>query len=197
MSEITEITSQKKGDRLNIFLDGQFAFGVEYTTAVKFGLKKGATLSDADIDAINEEEGNVAAFNRGLKYAVKKTVSQKQMHEYLIKNGYSPEASSAALAKLKSYGYVDDAAYARAYVATYSAVRGARRIELELKNAGVSSEIISEALEATDGSESCLKCMEKYMRTHKNADRQKLFNYLVYRGFEYDDINEAISRSGL
>ena len=197
MSEITEITSQKKGDRLNIFLNGQFAFGVDYTTAVKFGLKKGVVLTEADLEAINEEEGNIAAFNRGLKYAVKKTVSEKQMLDYLVRNGYSPEASHAAIAKLKSYGYVDDAAYARAYVATYSSERGSKRMEFELKNAGLSNQIIAKVLEETSDSESCGRCMEKYLRTHKNADRQKLINYLLYRGFDWDDINDTIGRSGL
>lgn len=197
MREITEITSQKKGDRLNIFLDGQFAFGVDYATAIKFGLKKGKALSEEDISAIDEEEGNTAAFNRGLKYAVKKTVSERQMLDYLERNGYSPEASSAAVAKLKSYGYVDDASYARAYIATYSKERGSKRIEFELKKAGLSSQVISEALENVDDSDSCSRCMDKYLRTHKNADRQKLVNYLVYRGFDWDEINECINRSEL
>ena len=96
MKEISEITSQKKGDRLNVFIDGEFAFGVEYQTAVKFGLKIGRCLSQKEIDDIQLEEGNVAAFNRALKYAVKKTVSEKQMREYLKKHGYNDIAIDIA-----------------------------------------------------------------------------------------------------
>ena len=197
MSEITEITSQKKGDRLNIFLDGEFAFGVEYTTAVKFGLKVGKVLSESDIAAIDAEEGNTAAFNRGLKYAVKKVVSERQMMDCLVRNGFTAEAAEAAIDKLKEYGYLGDAQFARSYIATYAKERGSKRIEFELKKAGVDSQIISEALDEIDDSDSCMRCIEKYVRTHRQVDRQKLVNYLVYRGYDWDDINDCISRSEL
>ena len=196
MSTITEITSQKKGDRLNVFLDGQFAFGVEYTTAVKFGLKVGKELGESDIAAIDEEEGNTAAFNRGLKYSVKKTVSRRQMKDYLVRNGFSVTAADAAIDKLGEYGYVDDEKFAYSYVATYGSERGAKRMEFELRSAGVSAEIIARALETTDES-ACEKCLNKYMRTHKGIDRNKLVNYLVYRGFDWDEIIECLSRSGI
>lgn len=193
MREITEISSQKKkGDRLNIFLDGSFAFGVEYATAVKFGLKVGKLLTDDDIGAISKEEGEVSAFNRGLKYSVKRTVSEKQMRDYLARHDYSSEAINAAIIKLKSYGYVDDAKFAQAYVASYSKERGAKRLTFELKKAGVSDDTIETALSAVDEGESCDRCVQKYLRTHKNADRQKLINYLLYRGFDWDDIREAL-----
>lgn len=191
MSVITEITAQKKGDRLNIFLDGEFAFGVSYATAVKFGLKSGKTLNGSDIDAINAEEGNVAAFERGLKYAVKKTVSVRQMREYLGRNGFSLTAIDLAIDKLSGYGYVDDMKFAKAYVNTYSSERGKLRIVNELKKAGVSESIIAEAtadmVSAIDG------CIDKFLRTHA-ADKNKLVNYLMYRGFEWDEISEAVSR---
>ncbi len=196
MKEITKISSgQKNKDRLNICLDGSFAFAVEYATAVKFGLKVGKTLSEEDIAAIYAEEGETAAFNRGLKYAVKKTVSEKQMRDYLARNGFSQEVTEAAIQKLKTYGYVDDVKFAEAYVATYASERGAKRLEFELKNAGVSSDIIEKALDKTDEGESCERCLLKYLRTHQNADRQKLIKYLLYRGFDWDSINEAIGRS--
>jgi len=197
MNEITQITPQKKGDRLNVHIDGRFAFGVHYETAVKFGLKAGRELSPADIEQIEEEEGNVFAFNRALKYAVKKTVSVKQMSDYLVRNGYSLAATQRAIDKLKEYGYVGDESFAKAYVATYGEARGARRIELELKKAGVPEQIIADALCELDESSACAKCIDKYVRTHKDVDKKKLISYLLYRGFEYDEINESIGRSEL
>lgn len=195
MKEISEITSQKKGDRLNVFIDGEFAFGVEYQTAVKFGLKIGRCLSQKEIDDIQLEEGNVAAFNRALKYAVKKTVSEKQMREYLKKHGYNDIAIDIAIDKLKEYSYLGDDKFASAYVCTYSGARGQRRLQMELKNAGVEQDIIDEALAGKDDTIACLSCIEKYKRTHKEVDRQKLTAYLAYRGFDYDDISYCIARS--
>lgn len=196
MREITGLSSQKKkSDRINVFLDGEFAFGVDYSTAVKFGLKVGKTLDEDEERAIALEEGNISAFNRGLKYAVKKTVSKKQMRDYLLKVGYSAEATEAALAKLNEYGYADDRAYATAYVATYKDKLGPKRLRSELKNAGIDDEIIGECL-PEDYGDACRGCVEKYLRTHKDADRQKLIRYLLYRGFEWDEINECIAFIG-
>ncbi len=198
MNEITEISLQKNNkDRLNVSVNGSFAFGVEYATAVKFGLKVGRTLTDDEIAAISIEEGKTAAFDRGLKYAVKKTVSEKQMVEYLSRHGFNEEAVHAAMDKLKEYGYVDDVKFANAYVATYSAERGKNRLKLELKSAGVDPEIAEEILSRVDDEDSCDKCLDKYLRTHREPDRQKLINYLMYRGFDWDCINEAMNRREL
>ncbi len=194
MKEITQITSQKNDDRLNVFLDGTFAFGVEYATAVKFSLKVGKMLSNEEIDAILAEEGNVYAYNKALKYAVKKTVSQKQLEEYLQKKGYSGESINLAVKKLVSYGYVNDVEYARAYVSTYS-MRGSKRLEAELRNAGIAEEIIAFELGKRSDDEACGECIKKYKRTRRDTDRKKLVNYLLYRGFSYDVISECISRS--
>ncbi|MBR2968151.1 MAG: RecX family transcriptional regulator [Clostridia bacterium] len=195
MKEISEITSQARGDRLNIFLDGEFAFGVEYQTAVKFGLKVGKCLSQENVDDILTEEGNVSAFNRALKYAVKKTVSEKQMREYLKKYGYLDKAIDISIDKLKEYSYIGDDMFAKAYVSTYKNNKGNKRIEMELKKAGVESEIIADALKHNDDSIACMQCIDKYKRTHKDVDKRKLAAYLVYRGFDYEDISYCIARS--
>lgn len=196
MKEITEITSQKKGDRLNVYLDGAFSFGVEYETAVKLGLKKGAMLDEADEERIMKLEGETAAFERGLKYSVKKVVSEKQMRDYLHRLGFAPPAVEKAIARLKEYGYVDDAAFVKAYIATYKGSLGKRRLELGLKSAGVDGELIDEALSGLESGETCLSCVNKYLRTHSSPDRRKLESYLRYRGFSFDEINSAIEESG-
>lgn len=198
MREVTEISSEhNKKDKLKICLDGDIAFEVDYTVAAKFGLKVGKTLSDEEISAIKNEESEAAAFDRGLKYAVKKVVSEKQMRDYLARNGFSKGAIESAISKLKSYDYVSDTKFAKAYVATYSGERGSERIARELKNAGVDAEIIDDALSDTQDGKSCNVCLEKYLRTHKNIDRRKIINYLLYRGFDWDTVNEAINRRGL
>lgn len=196
MKEITEICSQKRGDRLNIYLDGRFAFGVEYETAVKMGLKKGVMLDEADMDRIAKLEGETAAFERGLKYSVKKVSSEKQMRDYLARLGFTAIAVQTAIDKLKEYGYVDDEKFVKAYIATYKGSLGKKRLELGLRSAGVADELIEEALSETESENTCLNCVNKYLRTHSVPDRRKLQSYLLYRGFSYDEINFAIEESG-
>lgn len=196
MSRITKITSQKKGDRLNVFIGGEFSFSVDYATAVKFSLKVGDELSDEKISQIEIEEGISAAYNQGLKYAVKKTVSEKQIKKYLNNKGFSSLSVEEAVKKLKVYGYVDDISYANAFVATYGSEKGRLRLRFELKEAGIDDEIIDTAVKNADEN-ACDKCADKFLRTRKNSDKQKLYNYLSYRGFESDEIKQTLSRRGL
>ena len=44
MPVITSITKQKKGERVNIFLDGEFYCGLDGLTMLKFGLKEGMEI---------------------------------------------------------------------------------------------------------------------------------------------------------
>lgn len=197
MKEITDISAQKKSDeRINIYLDGKFAFAVEYETAVKLGLKKGAMLSPDDEKEIARLEGESSAFDKGLKYAVKKVVSERQMRDYLLRAAYNEVAVAKAIDKLKEYGYIDDKKFVKAYVSTYKSSLGKKRISLGLKNAGICPELIEEGLSEVDEKPSCRTCVEKYLRTHKEADKRKLYAYLLYRGFDSDEIKNAMEESG-
>lgn len=76
-------------------------------------------------------------------------------------------------------------------MATYGEQRGKRRLENELKAAGVSDDIIAEALQTAN--ESALKnAADKYLRTHAKIDKNKFYNHLLYRGFDYDEIKNVV-----
>ena len=60
-----------------------------------------------------------------------------------------------------------------------------------MKAAGVSDDIIAEALQTAN--ESALKnAADKYLRTHAKIDMNKFYNYLLYRGFDYDEIKNVV-----
>ncbi len=197
MKEITYISSQRrKCDKINVFLDGEYAFALRYETVVKFGLKKGGFLSESDEAEILKLEGDSAAFDRGLCYAVKKVVSEKQMRNYLVRAGYTNDSVDKAINKLKEYGYIDDEKFVKAYISTYGGRLGKKRLSMGLQDAGVSDELIEEALSEVESNVSCLSCVNKYLRTHAKVEKRKLIAYLQYRGFDYDEINGAIEESG-
>ncbi|MBI3282721.1 hypothetical protein HYZ70_01455, partial [Candidatus Curtissbacteria bacterium] len=56
MPEITAIVPQKKSARVNIFLDGKFAFGLSLSALAATGLASGQTLSLAQIETIIKKE---------------------------------------------------------------------------------------------------------------------------------------------
>ena len=103
------------------------------------------------------------------------------------------------LEKLESYGYIDDAEYARQYTNSAGKTKGRRLIALELQKKGVSAEQAHQAVENIQGEEqSALKILQKYMK-NKPSDREtlyKAFRYLIGKGFEYDTVKSALQAFG-
>ena len=57
MKVITKIGRQKNNpERYNIYLNDEYAFAVDESTLIKFGLMKGKTLEQFDIDEIAYED---------------------------------------------------------------------------------------------------------------------------------------------
>lgn len=81
MQVITKITRQKNNkERYNIYLNEEFAFSVDESTLIKFGLTKGKLLDSFEIDEIAYEDEIAKAFNRALSY-----LSYQMRSEYEVK----------------------------------------------------------------------------------------------------------------
>ena len=54
---ITDISECKKNkNRVNIFVDGSFAFALYLETAIQYGIKKEQDISGIDIERIREDD---------------------------------------------------------------------------------------------------------------------------------------------
>ena len=77
--------------------------------------------------------------------------TEKQVRDYLRKKGCGREETEEAVKELKDYGYIDDENYCRMYFEyAFDRKRGIERIKRELREKGVSSEIIEMALESAE-----------------------------------------------
>ena len=101
--------------------------------------------------------------------------------------------------RLEGYGYVDDAEYCRAYLASASKTKGRRLLEAELKKRGAKAESVEEALASLEGgADSAFAVLSKYMK-NREFSRENLsrgFKYLMGKGFDYDDARAALERLG-
>ena len=123
MAKITAITAQeKRKERVNLFVDGEFFAGVSLETALKLRLKAG---DDTDADRLKEiltEEERSAALKKASDYALKTLKTKRQVYDYLIKKGFSEETVWYCVDKLKEYGYIDDAEYSRRFIESTSKI---------------------------------------------------------------------------
>ncbi len=98
-----------------------------------------------------------------------------------------PERVEAVLDKLTGWNYLDDAAFARAYVRNRAGRYGELRLRHELLHKGVMPALIEEALAERPGNthQQALRLLRKYAWRHK-GDKAKAVRFLLSRGFPLD-----------
>lgn len=197
MPKITDIQLQKNNKtRANLYLDGEFAFGVQVLTVMKLGLKVGQEVSQVRLEeAVFDSESSVA-FEKAVDYLARSMKTEKQICQYLEKKGYSAPVVQHVVDKLKNYRYVDDDQYAQMYVRQNAVRKGQRRLRVELQQKGVQEEIVQQATQIDEQEEqqNAQLLAQKYMKGKQSDDKtlQKLQRFLLYRGFGYEVVNSVV-----
>ncbi len=198
MAEITGITPQiKDKERCNIEVDGRFFCGMKLETVIKHRLKVGVAVSEEELSRMQLESEKLTALDKALIYITASMKTEKDIRAYLRKKGYLEDISDYVVEKMRSYGYLDDAAYARAYAEHAGKKKGNRLIAMELRQKGVSDEAIEEALSNVSGeADAAFSVLTKYLRgkiTDK-ATLSKAYRHLLSKGFDYDTARAALER---
>lgn len=185
---ITSITKQK-ADRYEIYVDGEKYGVLDGVVLASHRLKVGSELNEEELSSIRSESGVSFAFSDGIKYLSRSRHTESEVRGRLAEKGYDESVIDGALKKLREYGYVDDEAYAKAYVSVHSATRGKNRLRYELALKGVSREYIDGALPDDEYRTAYLLAQKKKSK-YDSAD--KLIRYLLSRGFEYEVARRAV-----
>ncbi|HSM24437.1 MAG TPA: RecX family transcriptional regulator [Anaerolineaceae bacterium] len=196
---ITAITKQtKNANRVNIFLDGTFAFGLFLISAV--GLKIGQTLSQLEIDQLMEIDQIESGYQKSLKFIAYKPRTKFDVLKKLQKLGFEEKIINQILSKLVDKGYIDDQQFARNWIEnkSYSKPRSKRLISWELKNKKIDKDLIEDLLEIMDPDEVlAVRAAEKHSRRISNCDdeifKRRLSGFLQRRGFSYSIIKPVVN----
>jgi regulatory protein len=197
--KITALEVQKKNpDRVSVYLDGRFAFGVPAITAAR--LARGQILSDADVEALQEEGAVETVYHKTLDYLSYRPRSQAEVEDYLRRRGTPDAQIGTVVERLEGAGLLDDEAFARYWVENreHFRPRGLRALRYELRKKGIEDETIEQTLASLDSSESAYRSVEEKARQWRHLDQQtfcrKAIEYLARRGFEYEVAREAAER---
>lgn len=196
MKEITEIKKVGKGDRYKLYLDGEYVGVYEAEILARHSLKTGEIYEEEFFKALEIENGDYACFNRGLGALEKSMKSERMLKTYLKEKGYPLLCINKAIEKLKEYGYIDDEAFVENFISTYSSSKSKRKIKYDLLSKGIKEEIIERHLKSIDDEDEREKCVKFALKYMKNREfdlktKQKLFNHLAGKGFDYDDISHS------
>src|SRR5436190_15557447 len=142
-------------DRVNLFLEGRFAFGLSNKVVADAGLKQGDLLSEAQIADLLRREAYQQALQQAFSYLSYRQRSQQELRRYLAQKGHAPETIEATLSKLADYHYVDDQVFAQSWVENRQKFRprGARLLRAELRQKGIDQETADQAIDDTAGDE--------------------------------------------
>ena len=201
MSKITAIrVGRKQGKRVNVFLDGGFAFSLEAEVAIREGLQVGQELSASQIEALARSDFFHRCLNTAAHYLGYRPRSEFELRERLQRRGFDGDSVDAVLAKLKEQGLVDDTAFAQFWRDNRQSFspRSQWLTKLELRQKGVAADIIDQVVDAVDNTDSAYRAALSKARSLSQSDyqsfRRRLGEYLKRRGFGYGVINHTVER---
>ena len=202
---VTAITGQARDpERLNVYLDDKFAFGLDREAAARAGLRVGELLDEARISELRAADEIARATNAALVFLAYRARSEREVRDRLTKKGYAPTAIEAAITRVVDWGYLNDAEFARFWTENrvQNKPRGRRLLEQELRHKGVAPVVVRETLDEAelDDDASALILARDRLRRDAGADlepavrQRRLANFLARRGYNYDVIKRVMKQ---
>lgn len=195
--KITALTYQKRNkDRVNVYLDGEFGFGLAAVEAVR--LRVGQDLNDDEIELLRRKDGIDRAHGRALDYLGYRPRSTSEVRRNLREKDVDDWIVDAVITRLERAGLLDDREFARYWVDNRERFnpRGLRGLRHELAQKGVTRQIIDEALATYDEGAAARRTAYAGARRLPLGDlsafRRKLQAYMARRGFSYSVIKPLV-----
>jgi regulatory protein len=199
MGLITALEPQARhANRFNLYVDDQFVLGVSALLAAR--LRVGQTLTDQELAALEQEEALESAHEKALRFLEPRPRSAAEVKQHLAKKKIPPAVADRIVARLTEAGLLDDAAFAKYWVENREQFkpRAARALRFELRQKGLASAAIAEAIGNIDESESAYRAGRARAQRWRNLEQrefmEKLTAFLVRRGFAYAVAKDAVTR---
>lgn len=210
--KITRIEPQKKTPlRENIFLDGEFGFGISTELRFLSKLQVDQELSKKEATTLIEKDQIDRLVNKAIKFLSFRPRSQKEITGQLLFKGKLSELQSETEKKqyqtsvqkavdfLVTKGLLNDTEFAAWWVEQRRQFKkiGDRVIKSELYTKGVDREIIDQVMgEKSDPYALALAAGEKklasYYRYEPREFKTKMGQYLVRHGFDWEVISRVV-----
>jgi len=201
LKKVTAIRSGKgQGKRVNIFLDGKFAFSLEAEVALKEGLQAGQELSDSQVEALVKSDNFHRCLNAATHYLSYRPRSESELKERLRRRHFDDDSVEAVIVNLKERRLVDDRAFAQFWKDNRQSFspRSQWLTKLELRRKGVADDLVAEVVGAIDDDDSAYQAALSKARSLPLSDyqsfRHRMGEFLKRRGFGYGVTNHVMER---
>jgi len=201
MGKITALRQGKnKENRVNLYLDGKFAFSMAQVKAKREGLSVGLELTGNRLESLMKSLKISRCLETAYHYLSYRPRSEAELRERLHKRIFADEQIEAVITTLKEQHLLDDQKFAEFWKENREAFNPRSRwlTGRELAKKGVDTEVISQVVAGIDEDESAYQAAAnratRFASCEYDEFRQKIGSYLQRRGFSYSVINRAIKK---
>ena len=191
-----------------VLVNGRPAWTVPADVITALALVVGTPLRGEVVERLDRAADEEGAFRAALRALERRSHGERELGIKLERKGHTREAIALAVERLRALGLLDDAAFARAYIASKSERgRGPIRLRHDLAMLGVRREITEQALaELAAGADDPLeqpralvaKRLRQLASLPPDARRRRLLAYLGRRGYRGSEaralVEEALRR---
>ena len=189
---------QRNKERVSVFLDEEYAFSMPLLEAAS--LRKGQVLTPEDIARLQAIDERHQAYDRAVRFLAHRPRSISEIRRKLQEYDVDDVVIDEVIVRLENYGYVNDEEFARFWVRNREefAPRGVMALRTELRQKGISNQIIETVFSDLDSYDSAYKAAQSKLRSLRGKDQQtfrrRLTGFLGRRGFDYGTINEVLQK---
>lgn len=200
MKKITALKVQKRNsNRINIYLDNEFAFGLSRIVAA--WLSVGQELSEEKIEALKIEDASEVALQKAIQYIQYRPRTEAEVEKKLLQQDYAEATIRGVIERLKRNHLLNDLSYAVQWVENRCTFhpRSHRVIRMELRQKGISDNVIDEALAKAVEEEDLayaagLPKVRRFAALEWFDFRKKMSAYLGRKGFSYGVISPVVEK---
>jgi regulatory protein len=136
-------------DKVLLFIDGKQILTVALEVAAAEKLSIGQECPPSRLERLHQAEELQAVYESAIRFLSYRPRSEREVELRLRKKGHAPEQIATILERLRKRGYLDDMEFARFWVGNRMSFspRGPRLLRSELRQKGVSQEIVDAVLQ--------------------------------------------------
>ncbi|MFL0194543.1 recombination regulator RecX [Clostridium sp. WILCCON 0269] len=200
---VTKIELQKKNkDRVNIYLNEEFAFSCSAELVYSYNISKDDVLDIDYLKGIIDKDNYIKCKGCALKIIERAYKTEKQIWDKLIQK-YDENTVKECMKFLKSYNFIDDDKFAEMYIKEKIHSQGRNKIKCSLIKKGIKESIVDEklcginsSLEEKAAFNIARKKYDVIIKNEENANKiyTKLGNYLVRNGYDFELVKNILKK---
>ena len=203
MPKVTNVKGQKNKNRVNVYIDESFSFGIDREIWIQKKYKIGDELKDEDISLIKQEDDRSVVFDKLLHFLSFRPRSKKEvltkLNDLVKRYEVSESNQEKIIDKLKKYGYVNDEEFGIWWIGQRKKrLKGKKLVRQELYEKGLDQKLIDKLLaeETVAGKEEARMVIDKNkwrFRGESFKIKKKMQEMLLRRGFTWEEVNSVVT----